>query len=104
VNKPTKDKIIKMILEPAAKDANGNALNGVWAERAKDPKKFDAYLAYHLLQGTFYGNMKSIEKKVKTDVTTDFEEKLRNKNQLLGGKTSKTTKDTSVLDEFFKIK
>ena len=103
VNKPTKDKIVKMVLEPAVKDANGNAINAVWAERAKDPKKFDAYLAYHLLQGTFYGNMDSIRKKVKTEVTTDFEEKLRTKNQSLGGKSPKTTKDTSVLDDFFKL-
>lgn len=104
VNKPTKDKIIKMVLEPAAKDAQGNVLNGVWAERAKDPQKFDAYLAYHLTNGTFWGNLDKIKSKVKTDVTTQFEEALRVKGQSLGGKTTKTTtKDTSVLDDFFKI-
>jgi hypothetical protein len=103
INKPTKDKIIKMVLEPAAKDANGNAVNAIAVERAKDPKRFEAFLAFHLINGTFYGNMESIKKKVKTDVTTDFEEKLRNKNQSLGGKTTKTTKDTSVLDDFFKF-
>ena len=104
INKPTKDKIIKMVLEPAAKDAQGNVLNGVWAERAKDPQKFDAYLAYHLTNGTFWGNLDKIKSKVKTDVTTQFEEALRVKGQSLGGKTTKTTtKDTSVLDDFFKI-
>ena len=93
-----------MVLEPAAKDAQGNVLNGVWAERAKDPQKFDAYLAYHLTNGTFWGNLDKIKSKVKTDVTTQFEEALRVKGQSLGGKTTKTTtKDTSVLDDFFKI-
>jgi hypothetical protein len=103
INKPTKDKIVKMILEPAAKNANGEPVNAIAVERAKDPKKFDAYLAFHLVNGTFYGNMDSIKKKVKTDVTTDFEEKLRSKNQSLGGKPTKMTKDSSVLDEFFKM-
>lgn len=104
INKPTRDKIIKMVLEPAAKDAQGNVLNGVWAERSKDPQKFDAYLAYHLTNGTFWGNLDKIKSKVKTDVTTQFEEALRVKGQSLGGKTTKTaTKDTSVLDDFFKF-
>ena len=104
VNKPTKEKIIKMVLEPAAKDVNGNPLSGVWAERAKDPQRFDAYLAYHIVNGTFWGNLDKIKSKVKTDVTTKFEEALRVKGQSLGGKVSRTTdKNASLLEDFLNM-
>ena len=104
VNKPTKEKIIKMVLEPAAKDVNGNPLSGVWAERAKDPQRFDAYLAYHIVNGTFWGNLDKIKSKVKTDVTTKFEEALRVKGQSLGGKVSRTVdKNASLLEDFLNM-
>ena len=96
-----KNQIINMVLEPAGKDGQGNPINGIWAERAKDPKKFDALLAYHLINGTFYGDMKSIKSKIKTDVTSEFEERLRSRGDTITGRTKKSPKvDTSVIDQF----
>lgn len=96
-----KNQIINMVLEPAGKDSQGNPINGIWAERAKDPKKFDALLAYHLINGTFYGDMKSIKSKIKTDVTSEFEERLRSRGDTITGRTKKSPKvDTSVIDQF----
>ena len=102
INKQTKDKIIDMVLKPAATDANGNALNAVWAERAKDPKKFDAYIAMHILNGTLYGDLGKIKTKAKTSAVTELERQLESKNKHKSGKTVTRTTETSVFEQFLR--
>lgn len=103
INKQTQKKLEEMILQPAAKDANGNALNAIWAKRAENPQEFDLKVAYLLHTGIFDGKMDKIKSKTKTEVVTGFEEVLRSKNQSQGGKTvTKTQGDTSLLDEFLR--
>lgn len=103
INKQTQKKLEEMILQPAAKDANGNALNAIWAKRAENPQEFDLKVAYLLHTGIFDGKMDKIKSKTKTEVVTGFEEMLRSKNQSQGGKTvTKTQGDTSLLDEFLR--
>lgn len=104
INKQTKDKIIDMVLKPAAKDANGNPINAIWAERAKDPKKFDAYLAAHLLNGTFYGDLSKVKTKAKTAAVTELERQLEHKSNKLGGKTVSKTTDMGAIEEFLRFK
>lgn len=105
VNKQTKDKVVDMVLKPVAKDSNGNLLNGIWAERAKDPQKFDAYLAYHILTGTFWGKIDTVKKKVKTDTVSELENLWKNKGGSLGGKTVKPNinSDKEVLEQFMNM-
>lgn len=103
INKQTQKKLEEMILQPVAKDANGNALNAIWAKRAENPQEFDLKVAYLLHTGIFDGKMDKIKSKTKTEVVTGFEEMLRSKNQSQGGKTvTKTQGDTSLLDEFLR--
>lgn len=103
INKQTQKKLEEMILQPAAKDANGNALNAIWAKRAENPQEFDLKVAYLLHTGIFDGKIDKIKSKTKTEVVTGFEEMLRSKNQSQGGKTvTKTQGDTSLLDEFLR--
>lgn len=104
INKQTKDKIIDMVLKPATKDVNGNPINAVWAERAKDPKKFDAYLAAHLLNGTFYGDLSKVKTKAKTAAVTELERQLEHKSNKLGGKTVSKTTDMGAIEEFLRFK
>jgi len=105
VNKQTKDKVIDMVLKPVAKDQNGNLLNGIWSERAKDPQKFDAYLAYHILTGTFWGKIDAVKKKVKTDTVSELETLWKGKGGSLGGKPVKPsmTSEKDALEQFMKI-
>ena len=91
-----------MVLKPAATDANGNALNAVWAERAKDPKKFDAYIAMHILNGTLYGDLGKIKTKAKTSAVTELERQLESKNKHKSGKTVTRTTETSVFEQFLR--
>lgn len=103
INKQTQKKLEEMILQPVAKDANGNALNAIWAKRAENPQEFDLKVAYLLHTGVFDGKMDKLKSKTKTEVVTGFEEMLRSKNQSQGGKTvTKTQGDTSLLDEFLR--
>lgn len=102
INKQTKDKLIDMVLKPTEKDANGTPLNAIWAERGKDPKKFDAYLAMHLLNGTFYGDLGKVKSKAKTSAITELEKHLETKNKGLGGKTVNKTTESSVFAQFLR--
>jgi len=102
INKQTKDKLIDMVLKPVEKDANGTPLNAIWAERAKDPKKFDAYVAMHLLNGTFYGDLGKIKTKAKTSAITELEKHLETKNKGLGGKTVSKSAGSSIMEQFLR--
>jgi len=103
INKITQQKIEKMLLEPATKDANGNVLNSIWAKRAEDTKKFDVTLAYLIQSGMFDGKIDNFKKKAKTEVISDFEEILKTKNKSIEGKvvSPKVMENESrFLDEF----
>jgi len=104
VNKQTKEKIIDMVLRPAAKDANGNVLNAIWAARSQDPQKFDAYLAYHLLTGTFWGKTDKIKKQVKTDKVTELERLWATKGGALNGSPtgSSGSSGKELIEKLFK--
>ena len=103
INKPTQQKIEKMLLEPV-KDNNGNVTNGIWAERAKDPKAFDTKLAYFLISGVFDGKLdKTVKSKTKTKVVNEFEDFLSTKGAGIKGKpVEKGGLGDFSPDEFFK--
>lgn len=104
INKSTQQKMEKLLLDPV-KDAQGNVTNGLWAERAKDPKKFEAHLAYLLTSGLFYGKTDVIKKSTKTKVLNDFEEALKAKGSGVKGKTVGTEKvDEFDMNAFFRGK
>ena len=104
INKQTKDKIIDMVFKPAVTDNNGNTLNAIWAERAKDPRAFDAYLAAHLLNGTFYGDLGKIKTKAKTSAVTELEKQLEGKTKTGTGKTITSNTDSSIIEQFLRGK
>lgn len=98
LTKQIKDKMEAMILQPAKKLENGQTLNGIWATRMEDPKKFDANLSYLLTTGAFWGKTKELEKTVKTNAVKKLQEQLEGKNHELKGKnTIKKENDDSDL-------
>lgn len=98
LTKQVKDKMEAMILNPAKKLENGQTLNGIWATRAEDPKKFDINLANLLVTGVFWGKTKELEKTVKTNAVKKLQEQLEGKNHELKGKnTIKKENDDSDL-------
>lgn len=104
INKPTQQKMEKLLLEPV-KDIHGNVTNGLWAERAKDPKKFDAHLSYLLTSGLFYGKTDVIKKTAKTKVLNEFEEALKTKGSGVKGKPTGGNKaDEFDMNAFFRGK
>lgn len=79
INKQTQKKLEDMILKPAAKTDQGVPVNAIWAERIKNPQKFDLTLAYLINTGIFEGKLDKVKTKEKTKVITDFEKALRKK-------------------------
>lgn len=96
INKQTKDKIEKMLLEPATTDAQGNKLNAVWAKRAEDPFTFDAKLAYLLHTGVFDGKMEKLVKTAKSQAVRELDEVV--KSQERGFKTKSPRFDSTDSD------
>ena len=80
-----RDKIAKMVLDPAMKTEDGRVLNGIWAERAKDPKNFDLKLAYFLASGQFNGNNEPVKKVVETELAKKMEKILSSKSTSIKG-------------------
>ena len=103
INKVTQQKLEKLLLEPAGKDTNGNALNAIWLKRAENPQKFDLTLAYLLHTGMFDGKTETITKKAKTSAVTEFERILNSKENSVKGKTVTKTTETGILDEFLRM-
>lgn len=100
LTKQIKDKMEAMILNPAKKLENGQTLNGIWATRMEDPKKFDTNLANLLVTGVFWGKTKELEKTVKTNAVKKLQDQLEGKNLELKGKN--TIKKESDDSELFK--
>lgn len=102
LTKQLKDKIANMVLEPATKLDNGQYLNAVWAERMKDPKKFDMLLAYHIATGTFYGEMEVLKKQAKSKAAEDLEKAIKHTStSIKGNKVTITERDNVNLAKEF---
>ncbi len=85
VTTKTKQKIIKMLLEPAGKTPDGQPVDGVIAWLLQDPLKNKINLAYAISTGLLDGKLTSIKKKVKSDIISELEETVVNKSNLVGG-------------------
>lgn len=104
LTKQLKEKITNMVLEPFTKLDNGQYLNAVWAERMKDPKKFDMLLAYHIATGTFYGNMDSLKKQAKSKAAEELEKAIKHTStSIRGSKSTITDRDSINLAREFGI-
>ena len=92
-----KNKIIKLLLEPAGKDPNGNPIDGVVAWLLQDPLKNRINLAYAIASGILDGKLNSIKKKVKSEVIEELEQSIYERNNMLGGST-KAGKSSDALE------
>lgn len=103
VNASTKSKIIKMLIEPAGKDSQGNPVDGIIAWLLKDPVKNRINLAYAISSGILDGKLSGLKKKVKTEILQDLESSLFEKNNLIGGTTniSNSSDGIKALQEIF---
>jgi len=90
-----KSKIIKLLLEPAGEDPNGNPVDGVVAWLLKDPLKNRINLAYAIASGLLDGKLGSIKKKVKSEVISELENSVLEKSNMVGGSTTTINRDAS---------
>ena len=94
LTKPEEEKLYALLTAPAGQDPRtGVMLNEIWAERSRDPEKFDTILAYMFSKGVFKGKMESFVKQAKTDALKDLDAALKNNPNLKGGLPGQTRKN-----------
>ncbi len=110
LTKATKDKIMKSMTLPVAKDAEGNPLNPVMATRARNSEAFEMMLHYYHELGLFNiddsGQMKpdfsKIAKIEKTKATDSMRSAFETTEKTIAGKTTIPAKQEDDLDDFEK--
>jgi hypothetical protein len=111
LTKPTREKIMKSMMNPVARDANGNPMNPVMATRAKNPDGFEMMIHYYHELGLFNidddGNMKpdfgKIAKIEKTKAADDMRSAFESVEKTVGGKATipKTDDDDEEFEAAF---
>ena len=103
VSSAMKSKVVKLLLEPAGEDPNGNPIDGVTAWLLKDPLKNRINLAYAIASGILDGKLTSIKKKVKSQVIDELEQSIYERNNSLGGSAAKYNQSDAMkaLKEMF---
>jgi hypothetical protein len=108
LNKNTKEKIMKSMTVPIAKDEQGNPLNPVMATRARNPEAFEMMLHYYHSLGLFNiddsGQIKAdfskISKVEKTKATDSLRSAFEAKEKTVAGRAKLPEKQEDELDEF----
>ena len=110
LNKPTRDKIMKSMTEPVARDDAGNALNPVMATKNKNPQAFEMMIHYYHQLGLFNidenGNMKpdfsKITKTVKNETVDGLRNVFESAEKSVAGKPAPVKTTDDELDDFEK--
>ena len=110
LTKPAREKIMKSMTIPIAKDEQGNPLNPVMATRNKNSEAFEMMLHYYHGLGLFNidddGNMKpdfsKIAKVEQTKATDTMRSAFETTGKTVAGKTIIPAKQEDELDEFEK--
>jgi len=110
LNKPTREKIMKSMTEPVARDDAGNPLNPVMHTRSKNPDAFEMMVHYYHTLGLFNidenGAMKpdfsKISKVAKNEATDKMRSIFESKEKPIGGKPKLVKQKDDELDEFDK--
>ena len=110
LTKPTRDKIMKSMTVPVAKDTEGNPLNPVMATRTKNPEAFEMMIHYYHQLGLFNidddGQMKpdfsKIAKFEKTKATDDMRNVFETTERPVAGKAKIPHSQEEELDDFDK--
>lgn len=97
INKQTKDKLFKNIIEPVKTGPNGESWNLATAKRMEDPFKYAIIENYLIELGVFDGKFDKIISKQKTKAITELERTLSaNKNTAFIGKASDNSSDDDI--------
>jgi len=110
LTKPTREKIMKSMTVPIAKDENGNPLNPVMHTRTKNPDAFEMMLHYYHSLGLFNiddeGQMKpdfsKIAKVQKTKATDEMRTIFESGEKPVAGKAKVPHQTEDELDDFEK--
>ncbi len=110
LTKPARDKIMKSMTVPVAKDEDGNPLNPVMATRARNSEAFEMMLHYYHTLGLFNidddGQMKpdfsKIAKVEKTKATDSMRSAFETVDKPITGKANIPAGQEDELDEFDK--
>ena len=87
--KKMKETIYKSMTEAVGQDANGNPMTKIATIRAKDPFKFEATIHYLAELGVFEGDWSKITKKVESNNTKSFFDKIPRQGSKSGKPLSK---------------
>lgn len=108
LTKPTREKIMKSMTTPVAKDSYGNPLNPVMATRAKNPDAFELMLHYYHELGLFNiddsgvakPDFSKIAKVEQTKATDKMRSIFESKEKQISGKPNIQQSKEDELDEF----
>ena len=110
LTKPTREKILKSMTVPVAKDSDGNPLNPVMATRAKNPEAFEMMIHYYHQLGLFnidddgnaVPNFDKIAKVEKTKATDELRTVFESSERTVAGKARVPDAAGDEPDEFDK--
>ena len=110
LNKPAKEKILKSMTEPVARDVEGNPLNPVMLTRTKNPQGFEMMIHYYHQLGLFNidedGQMKpdfsKIAKVSKNETVDAMRNIFESKEKQVAGRTKTIKTKADELDDFDK--
>lgn len=110
LTKPTREKVMKSMTVPVAKDSQGNPLNPVMATRSKNPDAFEMLIHYYHDLGLFNidddgqisPDFSKISKTAKTKATDEFRSAFETKGKPIAGKAPIPKVNEDELDEFEK--
>jgi hypothetical protein len=108
LTKATREAVMDSMMNPVARDADGNPMNSVMATRAKNPEGFEMMMHYYhklgLLNIDDDGNIKpdfsKISKVEKTKATDEMRSAFESSEKSVGGKAAIPNKDIDDDDEF----
>jgi hypothetical protein len=110
LTKPTREKIMKSMTLPTAKDKDGNPLNPVMATRTKNPEAFEMMIHYYHQLGLFNidddgsinPDFSKIAKVEKTKATDELRNVFETTDRPVAGKARIPEQQVDELDEFDK--
>lgn len=108
LNKSTREKILQSMIEPVARDTEGNPMNPVMATRSKNPDAFEMMIHYYHSLGLFNidedGNMKpdfsKITKTAKKEATDSMRSIFEAKPKATTGKPKKVSSQQDEEDDW----
>lgn len=97
INKQTKEKLYKMITEPAATTQDGRQVNAITAKMLQDPNKFNLITAELIRLGVYDGKWDSLVKITKSKAIEELEKVVNSGADFKSGSSGRTSSQVEYL-------